>query len=173
MSMELKLHIYLTILTVLTGVSSKSINEKAKVDNYVELIELFSSYRTTDKIKESLSRDHFNEATYVIKPHGKDAFISLSGPATSPSIFPRDSAAYTLHSLSSIAQASRLKMKLKDESESGGRLSQLFIDENNSQHDSGFNEPVGNENSSIYEGSPSPSTIPHPKQNSRIRKKGN
>ena len=162
--MELKLHIYLAILAVLTGISSSSIEDKAKVASYGEVRKLFSSHGITDQIKETRTKDLFEDAKNVMKINRKATVISSFSAAASPSISPDKSAA--------VAKACRLGEDWGDKSEFRGSLSQLVPDENNSHHVECSDKLKGNGNVNNYQRPPSPSSIPRSARNMRILQEG-
>ena len=159
--MELKLHIYLAILAVLTGISSASIEEKATVASYGEVRKLFSSHGIADQLKETRE-----DAKDVMKINWKATLLSSFSQATSPSISPEKSAA--------IVKAYWLGEDWADKSEFEGSLSQVPADENNSHHVESSDEGkgYGNVNNNQRPPSQSQSSIPRSARNTRILKEG-
>lgn len=162
--MELKLHIYLAILAVLTGISSTSIEDKAKVASYGEVRKLFSTHGITDQLKETRTEDLFEDAKNVMKINRKATVISSFSAAASPSISPDKSSA--------VVKACRLGEDLGDKYEFGGSLSQLPADEKNSHHVESSDKLKGNGNVNDYQRPPSPSSIPRFARDARILKEG-
>ena len=161
--MELKLHIYLAILAVLTGISSASIEEKATVATYGDVRKLFSSHGITDQIKETRK-----DAKDVMKINRKATLLSSFSAAASPSISPGKSAA--------IMKAHRLDEDWGDTSEFEGSSLQVLADENNSHHVESSDYQLkgyGNVNNNYQRPpSPSPSSMPRSARNTRILKEG-